>query len=592
MSTQDWETRAREKCEAILAAIPSEWRIENPPSREEQPDVTGSFLHQYLNAREIEITEMSAEEILKRTTTGAWKAEEVTRAFCHRAALAHQFVRFFDQNHMCIRITDMLNIYPYQSIPLTQPQTNCLHELFIPAAIASARALDTHFSTHNTPLGPLHGLPISLKDQFHIRNVETTMGYVGWLGTFEGDPTNPKYKTFESEMVTALRSLGAVLYVKTAVPHTLMTGETVNNIIGYVWNPKNRALSAGGSSGGEGALIGCRGSVVGLGTDIGGSIRIPAAFNGLFGLRPSTGRLPYEGMANSMDGQGSVLSVVGPLGTTVEGVRVVTRALLGSGPWGYDPLVHEIPWREGKEREVEERIGGEGKGKGGKLVFGVMRTDGIVRPLPPVSRALEIVVKALRERGHEVVDWVPPNQKVLLYEGFKSCIYDAGEDVKGAFALSGEPVSDQVSSYFQLEKHFNAAEIAATNVRLRQLRKEYLEFWNSTAKLTKGGSVVDAVICPVAPFPAARPGMYEYYGYSTWVNIVDWTAVAFPVTEVDKEVDGKRTGLEEGWEPADETEQKVWESCKIPRERILRALADQKRQMIRISTMEHTLACR
>lgn len=67
-------------------------------------------------------------------------------------------------------------------------------------------------------------------------------------------------------MVTELRSLGAVLYVKTSVPHTLMAGETINNIIGYTQNSKNRYLSSGGSSGGEGALISGRGSVVGFGT--------------------------------------------------------------------------------------------------------------------------------------------------------------------------------------------------------------------------------------------------------------------------------------------------------------------------------------
>jgi hypothetical protein len=126
------------------------------------------------------------------------------------------------------------------------------------------------------------------------------MGYVGWIGTFEGKKGTGKEKVFESEMVSELRNLGAVLYCKTSVPHTLMAGETVNNIIGYTWNPKNRHLTSGGSSGGEGALIGLKGSPIGFGTDIGGSIRIPAGFNGLYGLRPSSGRMPYEGMANSM----------------------------------------------------------------------------------------------------------------------------------------------------------------------------------------------------------------------------------------------------------------------------------------------------
>jgi amidase len=101
-----------------------------------------------------------------------------------------------------------------------------------------------------------------LKDQFHLKDVETTMGYVGWINTFEGKVGTGKDKLFESEMVKELRNLGAVLYCKTSVPHTLMTGETTNNIIGYTLNPKNRNLTAGGSSGGEGALIGLRGCML------------------------------------------------------------------------------------------------------------------------------------------------------------------------------------------------------------------------------------------------------------------------------------------------------------------------------------------
>lgn len=87
-----WQELAQEKREAILAAIPQEWRIENPPN-DKQVDVTGSFVHKYLAKREVEITETTADDIVKHTVSGRWSAEEVTRAFCHRAALAHQLVR-------------------------------------------------------------------------------------------------------------------------------------------------------------------------------------------------------------------------------------------------------------------------------------------------------------------------------------------------------------------------------------------------------------------------------------------------------------------------------------------------------------------
>lgn len=277
---------------------------------------------------------------------------------------------------------------------MTEIKTNCLHETAFPAALASAASLDAHFTAHGTPLGPLHGLPVSLKDQFHVRDLDTSMGYVGWLGTHQGEPRDAPVP--ESVLVTSLRALGAVIYVKTAVPHTLMCGETVNNIIGAVPAPANRAgLSAGGSSGGEGALIALRGSPLGWGTDIGGSVRIPAAFNGLCGLRTSTGRMPYGGVANSLDGQNSVLSIVGPLARDVGALEVGVRAVLGAAPWEVDPAVVEMPWREGVAGEV----------RGRKLVFGVLRDDGVVGVTPPVRRAVEEVVERVRAVGHEVGDF-------------------------------------------------------------------------------------------------------------------------------------------------------------------------------------------
>lgn len=402
-------------------------------------------------------------------------------------------------------------------------QTNCLHETAFPAALASAAALDAHFAQTRTPLGPLHGLPISLKDQFHVRGLETSMGYVGWLGTFEGAPRpHPNYPiATESALVTILRSLGAVIYVKTAVPHTLMCGETVNNIIGYTLSPTNRLLSSGGSSGGEGALIALKGSPLGLGTDIGGSIRIPAAFNGIYGLRPSTGRLPYEGMANSMVGQNSVLSVVGPLAGSVGALQLLAKSVLSAQPWRVDPAVVELPWRAEKD-DINK-----------KLTFGVLRDDGVVRVTPPVARALSVTVDKLRAAGHTVVEWTPPaaaSHAELLDCCARTWTYDGGRDTIGAFALSGEPQAEHVLMPWPAPLvEATATEIAANNVRQRRLQKAYLDYWN--------GTDVDAIISPVAPFPAARPKRYKYYGYSMWVNLLDYTSVVVPVTRASKDVD-------------------------------------------------------
>jgi amidase len=92
MAPPSWEDLAKQKREAIYAAIPTQWRIEKLPSVEEQVDVT-EFVKQYLDEKELSITQSTADIIAKTVAEGNWTAEEVTRAFCHRAALAHQLVR-------------------------------------------------------------------------------------------------------------------------------------------------------------------------------------------------------------------------------------------------------------------------------------------------------------------------------------------------------------------------------------------------------------------------------------------------------------------------------------------------------------------
>jgi amidase len=201
------------------------------------------------------------------------------------------------------------------------------------------------------------------------------MGYISWLG---------KYDKEDSVMTRLLRKAGAIFYVKTSVPQTLLVCETVNNVTGTTTNPRNRNWSCGGSSGGEGALLAMRGSVLGVGTDIGGSIRVPAAFNFLYGLRPSHGTLPYAKMANSMEGQETVDSVAGPLGHSVDGdccpsvlslllltlltgldLRLFFMAVLGQEPWKFDSKVIPMPWRQSEADTVRAKI------QAGGLTIGV-----------------------------------------------------------------------------------------------------------------------------------------------------------------------------------------------------------------------------
>lgn len=108
-----------------------------------------------------------------------------------------------------------------------------------------------------------------------------------------------------------------------------------------------------------------------------------------------------------MDGQNTILSVVGPLATSVPALRLVIAAILSTQPWLHDPLVAEIPWRSEQEQYIFDLVkSSDGKGK---LAFGVMYGDGIVNPQPPVKRALDIVVETARRLGHVVVKWEPPS---------------------------------------------------------------------------------------------------------------------------------------------------------------------------------------
>lgn len=230
------------------------------------------------------------------------------------------------------------------------------------------------------------------------------MGYVGWIGGNLGIGDPKQAHQVESQLTTELLSLGAVLYCKTSLPQTLLLGETKNNIIGQTLNPHNRNLSCGGSSGGEGALQALRGSSLGVGTDIGGSVRIPAAFNGIFSLKPTPERLSYRRVANTNPGQNTYRSTVGFLSTSLGGLELLFRSDLSTQPWLRDPAVVPLPFREEIMDEYNSRVisNETGTTSAKPLKLGVLWTDGVVQPHPPITRGLRIVVEAMENAGHKV----------------------------------------------------------------------------------------------------------------------------------------------------------------------------------------------
>jgi amidase len=177
-----------------------------------------------------------------------------------------------------------------------------------------------------------------------------------------------------------------------------MFAESDNYVYGKTTNPWNRSLTCGGSSGGEGANVAMHGSAIGVGTDLGGSVRIPAAYNGLYGLRPTLHRLPYAGARNNLLGLESIASALGPISHSVTGVSAFVKAVVDAEPWLLDPKTPEIPWRQ-EMADLKHLKSADGTPR--KPVFGVMRWDDYITPWPPMKRAVDTTIAAVKKAGYE-----------------------------------------------------------------------------------------------------------------------------------------------------------------------------------------------
>ncbi|KXJ90469.1 acetamidase [Microdochium bolleyi] len=507
-SSQTWQDRARDKRERLAAAIPEDWRIKALPTSDSVIDYARSS--GLLSADELKMTEATAASLVADMAAGRLKSVDVVLAFCKRAALAQQL-------------------------------TNCLLEYDPESALAQAKALDEYYSNHGKPVGELHGLPISLKDQLHVKGLETSMGYVAWLDA---------RATQDSVLAALLRRAGAVFYAKTSVPQTLMVGETFNNIVGLTTNPYNRKLSPGGSSGGEGALLATRGSVLGVGTDIGGSIRLPAAFNGLYGIRPSHGRMPYADMANSMAGQETVHSVVGPLAHSAGDLRLFMKAVLGQKPWLHDSKTIPMPWRQDEEDEAKRRI------KEKKLNIAYYNFDGMALPHPPILRAIQSAVDALKAAGHNVIPWKPYKHDVAMEMLNKVYNADGGVDLRRDISASGEPAIDLITNIVRPDaRALDVNQVWDLQARKWAYQNAYLAHWrDAEAALGAAAAEIDAIVAPVAPSAAVRHSTFRYYGYTAVVNLLDLTSVVVPVGFADQAVDVANTA---GFDPVSELDRQV-----------------------------------
>lgn len=178
------------------------------------------------------------------------------------------------------------------------------------------------------------------------------------------------------------------------MPVTGMALETVSNLFGRTKCGFNRNLVSGGSSGGEGALVGLHGSPIGIGTDVAGSTRIPCGFNSIYGIRPSTRRLSYDGVVTSRPGARGIAPAIGPMCHSVRDMELICKIATDAKPWDQDPLLIAMPWSTRPDIRP-------------KLSIGILKFDGVVMPHPPILRGLEEAAAKLRAAGHEVIEFAP-----------------------------------------------------------------------------------------------------------------------------------------------------------------------------------------
>ena len=198
----------------------------------------------------------------------------------------------------------------------THVRLNAVTEQDYIAAVADAAECDAERSRGHMR-GRLHGLPISIKEHICMAGFDATCGAKARL-------QQPADK--DAVLVSVLKTAGAIPFARTNVPQLLLVPESCNEIYGDTNNPYDQARSSGGSSGGESALIAGLGSPLGVGTDVGGSIRIPATVTGICGLKPSYERLSYAGVQlprkGGRNGQKEIRSIIGPMARTVEDLEL------------------------------------------------------------------------------------------------------------------------------------------------------------------------------------------------------------------------------------------------------------------------------
>lgn len=367
--------------------------------------------------------------------------------------------------------------------------------------------------TGDRKLGPLHGVPVSVKSSVDVAGMKCEAGTrlrEGFIATEE------------APLVSRLRNAGAVILGVTNTPELLMAWETDNLLHGRTNSPWDLERTPGGSSGGEAAAIAAGMSAGGVGSDGGGSIRVPAHFSGICGLKPTPGRIPSTGHFPASGGPFAILGVVGPMARRVEDIKMLFEVM--QGPDEGDTCSAPVPVRWPAEAEISG------------LKIGCFEDDGRTPVTPEIRAAVRKAAQALTHAGFTVEPFRPQGLEEARVLWKKFFVKVGGMLIGPMFDRREGDVSPMLRQFLEwseAEPQFTENSLLAAWFRRDQLQVEFLRQMREYPIL----------LCPPAAIPAFRhrernwvvEGKMIHYldawSYTEWFNLLGNPAVVVPVSQ-------------------------------------------------------------
>lgn len=379
-------------------------------------------------------------------------------------------------------------------IEAVNPALNAVVQLAADQARAAARQADEDLARGKSR-GPLHGVPMTIKDSLDTAGIITAAGTKGWVGRV------PKQ---DATAVARLRAAGAIVMGKTNTPEITMAYVTDNLVYGRTNNPYDTSRTPGGSSGGAATIIAAGGSPLDIGSDSGGSIRLPSHFCGIAGLKPTSGRVPLTGHVINWEGPWGSWTHLGPMSRSVGDLILVLPII--AGPDWHDP--HVVPMPLGDHRQVSLRA----------LRVAMFTDNGAGKVTPETANTVHQAGRALRDMGIKVSEQALPDGELTSRLYSAAYTSDAGDTLRRVLTRVGTTVPGPYLEWINTVKPGTAAQVTDIIDQIDRLRSRSLEFLSNW----------DVLLCPAHTHPALPHGVDPMANggtsYLVPINMMGWPA--------------------------------------------------------------------